>query len=206
MPRVPIDDSKTVIYKLVCNDLNILNVYVGSTTNMIERKRNHKSECNNISSPAYNQKKFQIIRLNGGWNNWSMILVEYYPCKDSLEAIARERYYTELLNSDMNSQISGALNCIGKVEYFKQYYKDNKKNISEQTKQYYQQNKEQIRDKQNVKFSCECGGCYTYVNESPHSNTMKHQKYVNENYEWTYWWDDDTPSTLEDFNISHYAY
>jgi predicted GIY-YIG superfamily endonuclease len=196
MPRVPIDHSKTIIYKLVCNDLNIRNVYVGSTTNMIERKRNHKSECNNRSSPAYNQKKFKIIRLNGGWNNWSMILIEYYPCTNKFEAIARERYYTELLNSDMNSQIPGALNRIGKVEYHKQY-----------NGKYQEQHKEQIRAKQNVKFQCECGGCYTYVNKTVHFRTEKHQKYMEANYEWTYWWDDGTQCTEQDYNnTSHYFF
>ena len=32
MPRKEIDYSKTVIYKIVCNDLNVKDVYVGHTT------------------------------------------------------------------------------------------------------------------------------------------------------------------------------
>ena len=42
MPLIPIDYSKTIIYKIVCNDLNICVVYVGSTTDFIRRKNEHK--------------------------------------------------------------------------------------------------------------------------------------------------------------------
>ena len=190
MPKHNIDYSKIVIYKLVCNDPNIHNIYVGSTSNMITRKAKHKQDCTNKSSPAYNQKKNKVIRLNGGWFNWSMILIEYYPCNNNLEATAREHYYTELLNSTMNSRVPGAFNSIGQVEYSKRYYKENI---------------ERIRTKQNVKFSCECGGCYTYVNKTVHCRTTKHQDFINANYEHTYWWDDGTQCTEEEYNISHYA-
>jgi hypothetical protein len=133
-----------------------------------------------------------------------MILIEYYPCTNSFEAEARERYYTELLNSDMNTYTPNALNSIGKVEYNLQYYEQYKETIKLRTKQYYTQNKEQIRTKQCVKFSCECGGSYTYVNKIPHFKTIKHQDFINENYEWTYWWDE-IQCTEEDYNICHFA-
>jgi hypothetical protein len=71
-------------------------------------------------------------------------------------------------------------------------------------KQYRVENREQIRAKQNVKFVCECGGRHTYVNKTVHFRSEKHQKYVNENYEWTYWWGD-IQCTLEDYNICHYV-
>ena len=49
MPKKDIDYSKTIIYKIVCNDLNITDVYVGHTTNFIKRKARHKYDCNNIN-------------------------------------------------------------------------------------------------------------------------------------------------------------
>lgn len=124
MPKHNIDYSKTAIYKIVCNDPNILNAYVGSTVNMTTRKSSHKSDCNNVSSPKHNLKIYKIIRLNGGWDNWSMILIEYYPCKNNLEATAREHYYTQAFNSTLNSRVPGALNSIGRVEYFKRFGKN----------------------------------------------------------------------------------
>ena len=39
MPKKNIDYSKTIIYKIVCNDLNIIDVYVGQTTNFTKKKK-----------------------------------------------------------------------------------------------------------------------------------------------------------------------
>ena len=34
MPKVPIDYAKTILYKIVCNDLKIIDCYVGTTINL----------------------------------------------------------------------------------------------------------------------------------------------------------------------------
>jgi hypothetical protein len=103
MPKTNIDYSKIILYKIVCNDLNITDLYIGSTTDFTNRKFNHKSSCNNKNNKKYHTKKYQIIRDNGGWSNWSMIEIEKYPCLDGNEARMRERYYYELLKANMNS-------------------------------------------------------------------------------------------------------
>jgi hypothetical protein len=36
MPCKPVDYSRTLMYKLVCNDLNITDVYTGHTTDFTE--------------------------------------------------------------------------------------------------------------------------------------------------------------------------
>jgi hypothetical protein len=38
MPKTTIDYSKTVIYKIVCNDLDVKDIYIGSTTEFTKRK------------------------------------------------------------------------------------------------------------------------------------------------------------------------
>ena len=38
MPQKPIDYSKTIIYRIVCKDINIKECYVGSTTDFKGRK------------------------------------------------------------------------------------------------------------------------------------------------------------------------
>ena len=43
MPRKPIDYFETIMYKIVCNDLSILDCYVGSTTDFTRRKAEHKN-------------------------------------------------------------------------------------------------------------------------------------------------------------------
>ena len=98
MPIRNIDFSKTIIYKIVCKDLNIKDCYVGSTTNFIQRKSSHRACCKKSQVKIY-----VTIRDNEGWDNWEMIEIEKYPCLDSNEATKRERYYYELLNATLNS-------------------------------------------------------------------------------------------------------
>ena len=101
MPRVAIDYSKTSIYKIVCKDKNITDLYVGHTCNFSNRKNAHKQDCNN---PKKNTKKiYKIINENGGWGNWEMIEIEKLNCNDSKEARTREHYYENLLQPTMNT-------------------------------------------------------------------------------------------------------
>ena len=104
MPKTPIDYSKTIMYKFVCKDLSVKDVYVGFTTNFVERKRSHKSRCTKETSPKHHFKVYQVIRKNGGWDNWSMIQIEKYPCNDVDEATERERYWCERLNAQLNTR------------------------------------------------------------------------------------------------------
>ena len=156
MPKQFIDSTKTIIYKIVCDDLNITDVYLGHTTNFINRKAKHKSNCNNIDGKAYNYKIYNTIRNNGGFENWSMIEIEkFQDCNDINEASAKERYYYELLNANLNS------NCPGRN--IKEYYQDNK-------------------DKINTPYICDiCNGRYTHTHRAKHFNSQKHQTALNNN-------------------------
>jgi hypothetical protein len=122
MPRKPVDYSKTVIYKIVCNDLEIKDLYVGSTSNFRIRKNCHKSNCNNEKGKKYKLKVYTTIRANGGWENYSMIEIEKYPCKDGNEALARERYWYEELKAKLNT-LSPTLNVEKRKEKRKEYHK-----------------------------------------------------------------------------------
>jgi hypothetical protein len=153
MPRNKIDYSKTIIYKIVCNDLLITDIYVGSTTNFTRRKSQHKHNCNKPKSRDYNFKIYQIIRDCGNWENWTMIQIEEYPCSNSNEATARERYWYEQLQATLNvrhpqrtdQEYYGA-NKEHIAEYKKQYAEINKDKISEKGKKYYLANKEHISE------------------------------------------------------------
>lgn len=143
MPLKTIDYSKSVIYKIVCNDLNITDVYVGHTTDFIRRKSSHKSACINEKDKRYNLKVYQMIRNNGGWDNWSMVEIEKCNFKDSNEAGARERHYYETLNSTMNkNQPNRSIkelyedNKDKRIIYQTQYNKDNKEKYNIYQKQY----------------------------------------------------------------------
>ena len=103
MPKVEIDYSNTIIYKITCNDPNIKDVYVGHTTNFVQRKHAHKQSCINEKSLNNKCKLYNVIRNNGGWINWSMEIIHFFSCNTHYEARIKEQEYFVLLNANLNS-------------------------------------------------------------------------------------------------------
>ena len=110
-------DSK--IYKLCCKDLNIKDIYIGSTSQLLcKRKSAHKNSCNDeYNSKKYNLKVYNFIRDNGGFNNWDLILLDNVPCNNKEELHSIERTYIDNLKPTLNTQIP--------LRTKKEYYKDN---------------------------------------------------------------------------------
>ena len=100
MPKDNIDYSNTIIYKIYCSNETITDTYVGHTTHFIQRKYHHKSSCDNLKNVL---KIYKTIRENGGWDNWNMIEIAKYNCKDSTEARIKEQLHYEELHSTLNS-------------------------------------------------------------------------------------------------------
>ncbi len=94
MPKETIDYSNTIIYKIYCKDVLIRHVYIGHTTNFTKRKYQHKIACNNGKKTNI----YDIIRENGGWNNWEMIQIAKYNCRNITEAKLKEQEHRNLLN------------------------------------------------------------------------------------------------------------
>ena len=181
MPKTSINYINTIIYKIVCKDLSITDVYVGSTTNFTNRKRDHKKSCNNPDHKSFKEKKYEIIRNNGGWINWEMIEIEKFPCNDSNEARSRERYWYEMLNANLNSQrpLTTLDERITDVQQkCKIYYEANKEKMIARSREYNTQNKEKIREKRNEIFQCKCGGHYAYNHKARHFKTEMHSKFL----------------------------
>ena len=99
MPKNEIDYSSTIIYKIFCKNNIITEVYVGHTTNFIKRKYHHKICCNNLTN---NLNIYKTIRENGGWDNWEMVEIGCYNCKNSEEARIKEQKHYEELNDTLN--------------------------------------------------------------------------------------------------------
>lgn len=207
MPKLPINYDNACIYKIVCNDLNIKDCYVGSTTNFIKRKYTHKFSCNNKNSNVYN-----FINNNGGWSNWSMILVDNnLKVNNNLELRKKEREYIESLNATLNiyrpmitleekKQQNDILkkkhyenNKDKVIEYQKQYRELNKDKIKEykkqyrelnknKLKQYYKNNKDKFKQYNGQKVKCEICNCEVNKNSiSRHKKSKKHLNNVNNN-------------------------
>ena len=183
------DYSKTIIYKITCNDENIKDVYVGSTTNFKNRKWNHKSNCNNENSPSYNYKVYKFIRDNGGWDNFSMILIENFSCINYLEAYERERYYYDILNSTLNTLIPGRIDKKyymlktknKRLAYQKEYTEKNKDKIINYQKEYKTKNKDIIKEysKKNYILNKEKKKEYYIKNKEKNKEKLREQKLNN---------------------------
>jgi len=186
------DDKKYdyFIYKLYNPDCDY--VYVGSTRNMTQRKKNHKSNCNNVNGEKYNLKVYKTIRDNDGFENWFMVILEVMPDVTKMTAEMQEDTYRMQLNATMNSmRATRGLMTLQEYhkqryidnkehyqEYSKQRYIDNREYCNEYQKQYYQNNIERISAKQTQKTDCECGGKYSHRHKSTHIKSNKHQTYL----------------------------
>ena len=103
MPKIIIDYSNTIIYKITCKDTENKDVYVGHTTNFVQSKHGHKQGCNNPKSSNYDCKLYNTIREKGGWNNWKMEIIGFFNCYDHYEARIKEQEYFLSLNANLNS-------------------------------------------------------------------------------------------------------
>jgi len=152
MPKTILDYSKTIMYKIVCNDLSVKECYVGHTTDMTKRKSCHKSVCHNEKNKHHNLKIYKIIRENGGWENWTMLLVEKFPCEDKYQACRRERELYEELDTKLNTlrphitQEETKQHNKQYREEHKEYYKQYDKQYREEHKEYYKQYDKQYRE------------------------------------------------------------
>lgn len=141
MPTIPINYTKSIIYKIVCNDLSITDLYVGSTTDFTMRKYRHKFNCK-----AHVRKLYNCIRANGGWNNWSMIEIEKFNCNDGNELRSRERFWFETLHATLNSHRPIILDTDTKSDLStKKYRQINKDKLILYRHAYYLKNKDKYK-------------------------------------------------------------
>ena len=149
MPRKPINYQTSVMYKIVCDVLTVKYCYVGHTTDFTKRKYTHKTSCTNVKDKLYNLKLYTTIRANGGWDNWTMVLIEKYPCENKQQALQRERFWYEELNADLN-MVRPYMTEEEIKQRIKDYQKNNQEKLKEHAKTRYGNNKEEIIKKLRV--------------------------------------------------------
>jgi hypothetical protein len=198
MPKKVIDYSKTIIYKIVSNDLNITETYVGHTTNFVKRKWEHKNRC--YDKTYDNIKVYKTIRDNGGWDNWTMLEICKYPCNSFHEAALEERKHYELLNANLNMYNPSRTHeewyegyKEKKKEYDKQRRITHKNTIKEKQKiwgekyrdkllegkkKWYSQNRDRILENHKQKYTCCCGSISTIAHKLRHEKSQKHIVYL----------------------------
>lgn len=164
MPKKKIDYSNTIIYKIFCRDPSIKELYIGHTTNFVNRKYAHKISCKNCNSKLYT-----FIRENGGWDNWKILIIDDVECNNFEEARKVEQNYIDKYNSDLNTAIAFSI-------------KDEDNKIKEnKIKPKIVENKIKISNSDNKKYSCQ--SCYYFTSNKTdydrHLLTKKHISVIN---------------------------
>jgi len=90
------------IYSITCNDKQINNKYIGSTINFRSRCHQHKYHTNNPLSIKYNYVLYKTIRDNGGFDNWTINIIEEINCESKTDARQQEQKYILENNSSLN--------------------------------------------------------------------------------------------------------
>jgi hypothetical protein len=181
------DYSKAIIYKIVCNDDNIKDCYVGSTCNFAARRRSHRAIILNPNRKHHNLYVYSFIRANKGWSNWTIVEIEKYNAINKEDLHKRERHYIEQFGATLN-QVIPTRTIQERNEINKEYIKDrvkkynveHKEEIKQRCKKYYEKNKEVLNKKSSEKYTCECGTIVIHGHKSRHEKTTKHLELLKE--------------------------
>ena len=148
MPRTPLDFTNEITFYLIkCNDLNITDLYVGSTFNFNERKASHKKSC----CCNFSIKLYKIIRENGGWENWNMTVIDKKLVKDKFEATKIEQELMDTYNCKLNSiRANSGVVFTTQQEYTLKYNEIHKQERKEKGMVYMENNKEQLRERKRL--------------------------------------------------------
>lgn len=133
---------KGYIYIIICNDDNIKDFYIGSTTNIISRKKQHKSP----NSKAYNNILYDFIRNNGGFQNFQFKTIKEVEIENKSDLSRIENEQIELLNPTLNSNNLS----VDMKEYQKEYYKTKYKDYH---KIRYQEKMTEYKDRNNKRYA-----------------------------------------------------
>jgi len=135
---MPIDYSKSKIYKLTTIHNTDL-VYYGSTVNPLSKRKNcHKYKFKNGILDCSSIKLFEL-----GIEDVEITLVEYVNCSNKEELLKRERFYIEnnnCVNKNIPIKTLEKNNKFNK-EYYKNYYQINKEKFLNRQKEYYKKKK-----------------------------------------------------------------
>jgi len=178
-----LDWSNAVVYKITTGD----GVYVGSTQNYRERKRNHSLCIYNDKLEKYNYPLYKSIRKNNG--KWKIEIYKNFPCDNEWQLRAEEQVCIDELGANLNIQKSIGANkkewqennkerhCISS----RKYYQNNKKKHHLACKKWHEKNRDKINEGNRVKIMCECGASVSKGGFSQHKKSKKHIAYVTGN-------------------------
>ena len=157
MPKGQVDYQKGLIYTIKTGD----SLYVGSTTNFIDRKYKHKNEI--VSEKKKGRLLYKSIINNGG--EWEMKPYKIFPCNSKLELEIEEEKIRRELNADLNTN---------KAHSTLQDEIDKKKNWAIKNKEYYANRYNKLK----TTYYCECGWSGMEYSFNRHTKSKRHQDFI----------------------------
>ena len=171
---------KFFIYQLIHTPTNVC-WYAGSTDDMEERWREHKSWVLSSKKPSLIHR---MIRQNS-IENIEMKLVDEIEVEGDdqypFERLYLEQCWTNILSPKYNEKRSYTPEWM-KKEKKKQWYEENgetyRKDHNEDIVKYRANNREYYNELKRQQSSCCCGSNYAYSGKSRHLKTKKHQEWL----------------------------
>ena len=174
------DIDNYVMYKIVPKNLNLNYCYIGHTNNFVFRKRQHYLPCIDITHSKSHLKIYQVIRQNGGWDEWEMIEIEKFIGKTKLEARIREQELIDEIQANLNclkAYITEDERKATKNAITEKYRENNKELLKEQTKKYKEDHKEIIAEQMKKYRAENKEKIYEKTKEYRENNKEKHQEW-----------------------------
>ena len=107
MPKKDIDYSRTIIYKISCNDAKITDCYIGRTTDIYKRRCEHKHYSTTDNICKSRAGLYSFIKANGGWDNFTVAVIEQKECKTKDDALSLLLQHISKNNATLNPPLPG---------------------------------------------------------------------------------------------------
>jgi len=156
----------SVIYMIKCLDETVPEIYIGSTSNFIRRRKQHFYSCNNPNSHCYNLKLYRFIRSKGGFDNFTFEVIEECSNEDKFEI---EKMYIEMYQPELNTNKYN----FDKKEWIKEYREKNKEKNKERKKEYDKEYHEKNKD-----IIC-CRTCRCEISKKGFKEHCRTKKHIN---------------------------
>jgi len=158
-------------------------VYVGSTTNFLQRKAKHKYRCNDKEGTEFTSPIYCHIRDNGGFVCFEVIPIKLLKLENKTQLLIAEQEEIDKHQNLVNGQKAHTTieeKRIYNCENNKKWREEHKAERKEYDKKYYQEHKENINEsiKQPVKCPI-CNSTMTRGSLKRHQRTKKCQEHLN---------------------------
>ena len=165
------------IYKIVDNTTG--DVYIGSTTQCLSSRL---SEHVSTTKKNINKCTSKHIIENG---DYTIALIEAYPCNNKNELHLRERYWIEntvCINRCIPTRTPKQYHETHRDEILqrhKQYHETHRDEILQYQKQYRETHRDEISQYKKQHYTCECGSTIGIVEKARHNKSKRHIAYIN---------------------------